>query len=57
MRNYALIAAVLLFVPFTADAQEYLDPEQGVYSSTNAGYQNRIREVFAEGYRSVMMSC
>ena len=53
--NYRVVALFLPWVasliPFICAAQEYLEPERGVFSVGNAGYQNRLREVFTEGYR------
>lgn len=40
-----------MLVPLTIAAQEHLEPEHGVFSVRTAAYEERIREVFAEGYR------
>jgi hypothetical protein len=47
----ASILTVGMLIPLSIAAQEHLEPEHGVFSVWTAAYQERIREVFAEGYR------
>jgi hypothetical protein len=46
-----LAACVLFLIPLGSAAQENLEPEHGVYSVRDSRHQDRMREVFAEGYR------